>query len=257
MRICSPNSAPSWRSRSRSTCAIWKSGEEKLLVDRRYIRTDGDTGLIVVFEVGRRWWEAVTACNPTKKNRQADLGLLALRRGGKLVWSKEYSRRGDPAAASGAYQEHHRSSDYRRASIIAVQHENFQMPGTFTIEVNDQEARAALAGIIRRMEERRGFYTSVAELLRSSAMTNFKRQAAPDGTPWKKLKAATIRRRTAMGQVPINPVLEYQIRIRPAGLHTMAADDDSARVGVMERIPYGAIHQFGGTIAIPARKGRV
>ena len=66
-----------------------KTGEEKLLVDRRYIRTDGDTGLMIVFEVGRKWWEAITAYNPTKKSRKPDLGLLDKRRGGKLVFKRE------------------------------------------------------------------------------------------------------------------------------------------------------------------------
>lgn len=64
------------------------TGREELIVDRRYVRTDGKTGLMIVFEMGRKWWEAVTAYNPTKKNRQPDAKALDARRGGKLVYKR-------------------------------------------------------------------------------------------------------------------------------------------------------------------------
>ena len=62
---------------------------QELIIDRRYIRVDPQTGLIVVFEIGRRWWEAVTAYNTTDKRGRPDLGLLNRRRGGKLLWKKK------------------------------------------------------------------------------------------------------------------------------------------------------------------------
>lgn len=65
-----------------------QTGEEALVVDRRYIRTDGKSGLMVVFEVGRRWWQEVTAYNTTDKKGNPDLALLNRRRGGKLIWSR-------------------------------------------------------------------------------------------------------------------------------------------------------------------------
>ncbi len=67
------------------------SGEETdFIVDRRYIRADPDTGLIIVFEMGRLWWEAVTAYQTTKKGGgRPDLGLLDRRRGGKLLWKRK------------------------------------------------------------------------------------------------------------------------------------------------------------------------
>lgn len=40
---------------------------QDLMIDRRYVRVDPDTGLIVVIEMGRKWWEAVTAYNTTDK----------------------------------------------------------------------------------------------------------------------------------------------------------------------------------------------
>lgn len=65
-----------------------RSDLNELVVDRRYVRVDPDNGLLVVFEIGRKWWEAVTAYSPTKKNGAFDLGLLDRRRGGKLLWSR-------------------------------------------------------------------------------------------------------------------------------------------------------------------------
>lgn len=70
---------------------IWiglaRKGDE-LVVDRRYIRVDPESGLLVVFEIGRKFWEAITAYMPTKKSRKPDLGLLDKRRGGKLLWKR-------------------------------------------------------------------------------------------------------------------------------------------------------------------------
>lgn len=62
---------------------------EELMLDRRYIRIDPDLGILVVMEVGRRWWEPITIYQPTKKNGQPDLQLLNRRRGGKLLWKRK------------------------------------------------------------------------------------------------------------------------------------------------------------------------
>ena len=136
------------------------------------------------------------------------------------------------------------------------------MERTFSIEVNDREASEALAALLHRMEERRGFYKNVAQLLADSARENFRKQTAPSGTPWAKLKAATIRERTRKGQLPLTILNTNGVK---EGIHLAAAisqdaDNDAARVGVLDQDPvrhYAAIHQFGGTIQIPARKGRI
>lgn len=62
---------------------------EELMIDRRYIRVDPNTGLIVVFEMGRKWWDAVTAFAPTDKAGRPKLSLLDRRRGGKLIWKRK------------------------------------------------------------------------------------------------------------------------------------------------------------------------
>lgn len=62
---------------------------EELLLDRRYIRVDPQLGILVVMEIGRKWWEPITIYDPTKKNGQPDLNLLHKRRGGKLLWKRK------------------------------------------------------------------------------------------------------------------------------------------------------------------------
>jgi hypothetical protein len=61
---------------------------KNLIVDRRYIRVDQETGLVVVLQIGRKFWEAVTAYLPTDKKGRPDLKLLDRRRGGKLLWKR-------------------------------------------------------------------------------------------------------------------------------------------------------------------------
>ncbi|MGY9046313.1 MAG: phage portal protein family protein [Rhodobacterales bacterium] len=62
--------------------------QEELIVDRRYIRTDGASGLLIVYQIGQWFWDAITAFNPTKKNGNPDLLALDKRRSGKLLWKR-------------------------------------------------------------------------------------------------------------------------------------------------------------------------
>lgn len=61
----------------------------ELIIDRRYVRFDPSIGFNVVMEIGRQWWEPVTAYNPTDKAGRTNLGLLDRRRGGKLLWKRK------------------------------------------------------------------------------------------------------------------------------------------------------------------------
>lgn len=61
---------------------------EELVVDRRYIRVDQKTGIQIVFEIGARFWEAITSYNPTTKKGDADFRALDRRRGGKLLFKR-------------------------------------------------------------------------------------------------------------------------------------------------------------------------
>lgn len=136
---------------------------------------------------------------------------------------------------------------------------------TFTVMIEGSEAEAELMELVRRMENRRGFYMAVGQLLSDSARENFRRQAGPDGQPWQPLKPSTIRRRTRAGQLPIR-ILQSNSKTRGIGHSGSAlvasinfeADNDGAQIGVPEaKAKYGAIHQFGGTINMPGRKGRI
>lgn len=65
---------------------------EELVVDRRYIKVDAKTGIQIVFEIGHRFWEAITSYNPTTKKGDADFKALDRRRGGKLVYKRKGRR---------------------------------------------------------------------------------------------------------------------------------------------------------------------
>lgn len=71
---------------------IWiglaRKGDE-LVVDRRYIRVDPNSGLMVVFEIGRIFWEAITAYPMTNRKGRFDLNTLRNRRGGKLLFKRK------------------------------------------------------------------------------------------------------------------------------------------------------------------------
>lgn len=60
---------------------------EELVVDRRYIRVDPVTGILIVFQIGRRWWEAITAYVPARGSVPS-ASLLDARWGGKLLWKR-------------------------------------------------------------------------------------------------------------------------------------------------------------------------
>ncbi|WP_439605412.1 PBECR2 nuclease fold domain-containing protein, partial [Shinella sp.] len=62
--------------------------QEELIVDRRYVRLDQKSGLIIVFEIGERLWEAVTAYNGTTKTGKPDHKAIDRRRGGKLLYKR-------------------------------------------------------------------------------------------------------------------------------------------------------------------------
>ena len=62
---------------------------DELLVDRRYIRADTALGIMVVLQVGRRWWEPVTAYLPQNHKGKPNVKGIQGRRGGKLLWKRK------------------------------------------------------------------------------------------------------------------------------------------------------------------------
>lgn len=65
-------------------------GAVERVVDRRYIRTDPKTGLVVIFEMTRNEWTGKTAFAPLKKNSTvSNLNAIDRRRGGKLLYKRD------------------------------------------------------------------------------------------------------------------------------------------------------------------------
>ena len=67
---------------------LHKSDAIDYMVDRRYIRVDPNTGLIVVFQIGHKGWEAITAYQ-TSEATQASISEIDKRRGGKLIYERK------------------------------------------------------------------------------------------------------------------------------------------------------------------------
>lgn len=59
-----------------------------LVMTRRYVRLDRDTGIFASFELGRRFWEAVTGFAP-RNRAKTNFGYLDRQRSGKLLWKRK------------------------------------------------------------------------------------------------------------------------------------------------------------------------
>lgn len=122
----------------------------------------------------------------------------------------------------------------------------------FDARLDDAAARQRLADLIERLEDKTGFLNDVGDELLHSTRDRFVSQQDPDGKPWKPLSRATIRERERAGKTPI------QILTRNSYMRSSLnkrVDGDTLSIGTP--VPYGAIHQLGGTISRPAREGVV
>jgi hypothetical protein len=63
-------------------------GYEDQVVTRRYVRFDRDTGTFAAFELGRRFWEAVTGFAPRNRSKP-DWSYLDRQRLGRLIWRRK------------------------------------------------------------------------------------------------------------------------------------------------------------------------
>lgn len=120
---------------------------------------------------------------------------------------------------------------------------------SISVELQEATARQALRDLLARMENPRGFYKGVGDLLLASTSTRFETETGPDGKPWTPLKAATIRARTKKKQLPLTILRANTKGISGsslAGSINAVFSDDEVRVGSTKE--YAAIHQLGGTI---------
>ena len=125
---------------------------------------------------------------------------------------------------------------------------------TFDAAFDDATASARLAELVARMDDVGGFLKPVAEHLLNSTRARFADEKAPDGTPWARLRPATIRERERKKLTPIQ-ILTRNTRSGLRASINARVDKDSVTIGTPK--PYGAIHQLGGKISRPAREGVV
>lgn len=114
--------------------------------------------------------------------------------------------------------------------------------------VNDAQARAMLA----RLGEpgTQDLMPRLGEYLQASSQKRFKTQTAPDGTAWQPLQPRYARRK----KYAKDKILTLRGYLR-SGIHYQVTGDAEVEVG--SNTKYAAIHQFGGTIEMPARQATV
>ena len=112
------------------------------------------------------------------------------------------------------------------------------------ITLNDAEIQAELKQLAAKLTDLTPFFKDVGETLLNSTRERFRRQTAPDGTPWAALSPAYAARKKRNK----NKILTLWGHLR--GTLVKQADQDSLRIGTP--LVYGATHQFGRG-AIPAR----
>lgn len=121
---------------------------------------------------------------------------------------------------------------------------------SFEVQLQEAEARDRLYALIDRMDQRQPFHAEIGQLLADSTRERFRTQKDPSGSAWTPLKPATIKARLRRKRSKIRILSETGAL---AGSIRFEADADSASVGsVLE--DYAAIHQFGGSLDMPARK---
>jgi phage virion morphogenesis protein len=123
---------------------------------------------------------------------------------------------------------------------------------TYTLTLQDQEAERRLSAMVARMNNPSAFYKDVGEHLLNSALDNFEREAGPDGKAWERLMPRTIKERE---RKRLTPIRILRARGRLAGSLNLTFSDTEARIGTP--VPYAAIHQLGGKIKKPERRGTI
>ena len=118
------------------------------------------------------------------------------------------------------------------------------------VEIEDREIREMLSRLAEPGLS--DLMPRLGEFLHGTTVDRFKagNQRAPDGTPWKALSPGYAKRKKANKDrvLTLNGYLSGGIRYQPVG-------DNAVSVGTNSK--HAAIHQFGGTIEMPAREATV
>lgn len=122
------------------------------------------------------------------------------------------------------------------------------MAGAY-IELDIQDANGKLTDLIGQISRPAPLFAQINEYLLRSTRQRFKDQVAPDGTPWEALSPAYQRRKHRNA----DKVLTFRGYL--SGTLRGQYDDTGLEFGTNR--PYGAIHNFGGEIKMPARQREV
>ncbi|XHE13668.1 phage virion morphogenesis protein [Agrobacterium deltaense] len=113
---------------------------------------------------------------------------------------------------------------------------------SFQVTLDDEAARLRLVELVERMDNPRGFYKNVGELLLNSVGDNFDNESGPDGQRWRGLSQVTRElRQRKYGNSPLT-ILRVTGSLR--GSYNYVASDEDVRIGT-SKIQAALLH-FGG-----------
>lgn len=103
------------------------------------------------------------------------------------------------------------------------------------VELDDSRTGAALTELVGRLGDLTTPLLDIAEYLHQSTDDRFRRQVAPDGSPWAPLAPSTLVRKKT------SKILRQDGYLQDTMRHSVS--DNELALGTDR--PYGAIHQFG------------
>lgn len=115
------------------------------------------------------------------------------------------------------------------------------------VEADDSQFREAFRQLLTRSQNLRPAFKNIGEVLVNSTDSRFARQVDPDGNPWAPISEEHLKYKKRHGF--IQKILQMRGDLRASIVYR--AEDDRVLVGTNK--VYGAIHQLGGEITIPAR----
>ncbi|MEA5090815.1 phage virion morphogenesis protein [Solidesulfovibrio sp.] len=123
-----------------------------------------------------------------------------------------------------------------------------------TIRIEDNALRTALASLSARLGNMQDVMDAIGSRLVGRARDDYAREQAPDGTPWQPLAASTRRSRQRTGHWP-GPILRVSGKLFRSLNYKPSPMSVELGAGWNESAAYAAIHQFGGRVLRPMRRG--
>ncbi len=119
-----------------------------------------------------------------------------------------------------------------------------------TVRIEDAQVQELLHKLGRQAGGTRDAMDHVGRELLTQIQKSYRREQTPDGRAWKKLAPSTIRSRKRAGRWP-GPILRVEGYLHDS--ITYQAGDGRLEIGAS--VPYAAIHQHGGQVLQPKRRG--